>query len=145
MAAINTTKGIAPGKIVYHVYGSIIAKGQYNKDKDIEDHVEKLIVTSFPKYWHHSTQRRCDSLFFDVIRQSTIGDGDWRTGHSVRDCGIECPHGKYNLNRIFATKEEAMEFVSECMMGKFFDKEDQDVYNRQHKGEQHDYYYHYTF
>lgn len=126
MPAINTTKGIAPGKILYHVYGSVIAKGK-GQSSDPEKLVEKIIVTSFPKNWHTGTGRRSDSLFFDVIRKSSIRDGDWHSAHSVRDCGIGA---KYNLNRIFATKAEAIEFASECLLGKFFDNTDQEVYNR---------------
>lgn len=131
MAAINTTKGIAPGKIVYHVYGSCIAKLK-NKgihDIDIDANMQKLIITSFPKNWHYSTGSRTDSLFFDVIRVSRNGQ-TWRSGNSVHDCGINNTHGKYNLNRIFATKVEAREFISECLSGVFFDKTDQEVYDR---------------
>lgn len=127
MPAIDTMKGIAPGKIFYHVYGSVIAKGKHIKENP-EDHIEKIIVTSFPKNWHHVTKRRSESLFFDVLRESSWGGKDWYSAFSVRDCGINTH--KYNLNRIFATKVEALEFVSECLCGKFFDKEDQEVYDR---------------
>lgn len=126
MPAINTIKGIAPGKIVYHVYGSVIVKGKSPKE-NLEDYVEKIIVTSFPKNWHTGTRRRSESLFFDVLRESSWNGKDWHSAFSVRDCGIG--GSKYNLNRIFATKVEALEFVSECLCGKFFDKEDQEVYN----------------
>lgn len=128
MPAINTIKGIAPGKIVYHVYGSVIAKGKGKPPaKAPEEYVEKIIITSFPKNWHKGTNRRSDSLFFDVLRESCLGGKDWHSAHSVRDCGIGA---KYNLNRIFATKVEAIEFTSECLSGKFFDKADQEVYDR---------------
>lgn len=120
MPAINTIKGIAPGKIFYHVYGTPISKGQTHTQEP-EELVEKIIVTSFPKNWHTGTKSRTDSLFFDVLRNGH------RSAHSVRDCGIGV---KYNLNRIFATKTEAVEFISECLCGKFFDSKDQEVYNR---------------
>jgi|AGFT01.1.fsa_nt_gi hypothetical protein len=132
MAAINTTKGIAPGKIVYHVYGSSIVKSvsKGNKDNiDLDANIQKMIVTSFPKNWHYSTNSRTDSLFFDVIRISQNGQS-WRSGCSIHDCGINTTHGKYNLNRIFATKVEAREFISECLSGVFFDETDQEVYDR---------------
>lgn len=130
MPAINTIKGIAPGKIFYHVYGSVITKGKHDENKEIDEYIGKLIVTSFPKYWHSVTNTLSDSLFFDVLLESSFRDDMWKSCHSVRDCGINCTHGKYNLNRIFATKYEAREFVSQCLMGKFFDKEDQEVYDR---------------
>lgn len=127
MPAINTTKGIAPGKILYHVYGSVIAKRKSNSTEP-EKLVEKIIVTSFPKHWHRTTNSRSDSLFFDVLRESGWDGKDWHSAHSVLDCGIG--GHKYNLNRIFATRVEAIEFASECLSGVFFDKADQDVYNR---------------
>lgn len=129
MPAINTINGIAPGKIVYHVYGSVIAKGKGKPTaKAPEEYVEKIIITSFPKHWHKGTGSRSESLFFDVLRESGWNGKDWHSAHSVRDCGIG--GHKYNLNRIFATRVEAIEFASECLCGKFFDKADQDVYNR---------------
>lgn len=137
MPAINSTKGIAPGKIVYHVYGSVIAKGK-SHSRNPEELVEKIIITSFPKNWHSSTSQRSASLFFDVIRESSWGGKDWHSSHSVRDCGIGGK--KYNLNRIFATKMEALEFVSECLLGKFFDINDQKVYDEHQKDTDHWFY-----
>ena len=128
MPAINTIKGLAPGKIVYHVYGSSLIKNKKRGFDNPDEHVSKLILTSFPKFWHRSTDSRCDSLFFDVIRFGYLGE--YETCHSVRDCAIGEKIRKYNLNRIFATKEEALEFVSECLIGKFFDSTDQEVYDR---------------
>lgn len=131
MPAINSIKGIAPGKIVYHVYGSVIAKGKGKgkpNAKQAEEYVEKIIITSFPKNWHTNTKSRSSALFFDVLRESGWDGKDWHSAHSVRDCGIG--GHKYNLNRIFATRVEAIEFASECLSGNFFDNEDQAVYNR---------------
>ena len=128
MPAINTIKGLAPGKIVYHVYGSSLIKNKESYSDNPEEHITKLILTSFPKFWHRTTGTRCNSLFFDVIRCGYMGE--YESCHSVLDCAIGDTFRKYNLNRIFSTKEEALEFVSECLIGKFFDSTDQEVYDR---------------
>lgn len=122
MPAINDPNWIAPGKICYQVYGSIIPKKATKIDIDL--YITKYIITTKPQNLHYNYGYRTSSLFFGTISAKS---GD-KTGFSIHDCGMNNKIN-YNLNRIFATIEEAREFVSECFLGKFFDTADQLIYN----------------
>ena len=118
MTALKTTKGIVPGKILYYVNGSSLYR---KKGYSIDSVIEKYIITSPPRYWYNGRISR--NLFVSTI-----------SGHfSINDCGIDNKK-QYNLNRLFGTKEEAAEFVGQCILGKFFDTEDQRVYDDPNNG-----------
>lgn len=120
MTAIKNSSGIAPGKILYYVCGTSIVRNSTHRP--IEERIEKYICTSFPKYWVDDS--RTDSLFFDHLIVSDKGS-PFKSHSSLKDCGIGA---HYNLNRLFGTREEALEFAGQCMLGKFFDIADQKQY-----------------
>lgn len=129
MSALKTKDGIAPGKIMYHVYGTVLAKRRHKlTENNIDDHIERCIITSFPKYYHYSLSTRTDSLFVDCIMFGTMEE--FRSGFSLKDCGIGNKKN-YNLNRLFTSIGDAREFIGEIMAGKFFDVEEQMLYNEE--------------
>lgn len=125
MPALTEPTWIAPGKIIYQVHGSIII---HNLDKsrssDIDDYINKLIITSKPINWYKNGTSKS---FFSTINC----EKEYNKDISLSDFGIG-NESNYNLNRIFVTKEEAREFASECILGIFFNINDQFIYDTRH-------------
>ena len=128
MSAINTLKGLAPGKIVYEVYGSLITA---NCTGNPENLISKCILTSFPKYWCDVINDRTDTLFVSYIKH-VDEKLSYHSNFSVIDRGIlESSNRtkKHNLNRIFWTVEDALDFIEQCKTGNFKDESDSVVKN----------------
>lgn len=99
MACITDASVILPGKVLYHVYGG-------NKNPELS----KRIITSKPS----STGR-----FNFICLYFSRTDNTMHEYHShgyLRDNGIGAG---YNLNRMFITESDALEFVLECFSGEF--------------------------
>ena len=100
MAAINDANFFAPGKVVYHVYGHLIP----SCDIDIQKHVQKYICLSTASD---------DTEFRKVQIKREASDGHTFTSNMyLGDVGIVEPgRNPHNLNRVFASMVDALEFI----------------------------------
>ena len=112
-----TTNQIVPGKIVYHVYGM---SRQRTKNSLFGG---KKIITS-EVYNHDGVGKR-----FDCVEIFENDNNPFEVkGHKyIDDCGMG--DRIYNLNRLFSTMDEALDFIEQCKAGVFKDPVDQDFYN----------------
>ncbi|AHY25075.1 hypothetical protein AVV36_gp113 [Pectobacterium bacteriophage PM2] len=118
---------IVPGRILYHVYGV----SGLNTEID-ERNVTKIIVTSKP--YGVNIGLSSPALFFKniTVYENYSGEiSEYETSNSVNDCGIVTNDERsiYNLNRLFTSKESAMNFMRELQTGKFSDPVDQEYAN----------------
>ena len=113
-----TTSQIVPGKIVYHVYG-ISRKKAKNAFFG-----GKKIITSLPYVCDRTGYKRFDCI--EIFENNN--DSLEFNGHMyVNDCGMG--NKVYNLNRLFSTMDEALDFIEQCKTGVFKDPVDQDFYD----------------
>lgn len=114
---IVNIEDILPGKILYQVYGVSASRC---KDAYIG---AKIIVTSKPYICNNNN---IESLRFKCIESYKTWDNNKGECH-LNDRGL----GKrvYNLNRLFHTKEDALDFIEQCKAGVFKDPKDQKYYD----------------
>lgn len=113
-----TEKDVAPGKIFYGVYG---VNGKKCKNAQLGG---KIIATSRIYTCHN-----IDSPRFDCIEIFDTWEN--KNGHQYCNDRAMMIEGKlYNLNRLFHTKEEALDFVEQCHSGVFKDPLDQEYYEK---------------
>lgn len=121
-----TEKDIVPGAKLYYVH---CVKAQWAKDAKLSF---KVNVTS-----EINTNNLMKDKRFNSVDYYDSSDPINR-GHFLSDCGIG--EKRYNLHRLFTTKESALAYVEECKSGVFSDPLDQVVYNNDlKKGEDNEY------
>ena len=111
-----TINQIVPGKILYVVYG-VGRRDCKNARLD-----SKIIVTSKPY-----TCKDIERPKFDYLYKSEITGKDMRGNRYTNDCGLG--DNIYNLNRLFSSLEDALDFIEQCKTGVFKEKSDQDFYD----------------
>lgn len=117
--ALTLPSQILPGRILYHVYGgnldSTPSKLELKKD------ITKFIILTKPDN---------DYRFSHIHQYYDHYSGELKEYNSSGYCsdnGIFPPGSnrfKYNLNRLFFFEVDAIDFINECLTGKFVDPSD---------------------
>lgn len=126
--AIKSSKDFVLGRILYHVYGCSHPEGSTG-----EPSITKHIVMSKPFPYDLCGR---DTYFYKYEAHFNDSDGipkKFESESSLADAGIfdlDSRSQPYNLNRLFSSKEDALEFIEELRSGKFSDWLDSKVDRR---------------
>lgn len=116
--AITDPKRILPGRILYHVYGGNLSLDGKTESEIIAENVQRFIITESPN---------SEGRFKHIMSYTDYhgNESHYSTGGYITDNGIMPPgKNKYNLNRLFNSESDAIEFIQECITRQFTDPSD---------------------
>lgn len=118
MAAIKDKSFFARGKVLYVVYGHTV------EGREPASCVSKCICLGKATHYSNTLSRLTDSLYVNVLKSD--GKSDWTSSYSLMDFGV-MPKGRspYNLNRVFNSMADALDFVVQCQTGLLDNADDQ--------------------
>ncbi|ARB05886.1 hypothetical protein fHeYen901_113 [Yersinia phage fHe-Yen9-01] len=116
--AIKSASELEVGSTIFRVHGT-------NCVADIEKAVSKVVILSKPLL--SQSGHLYINICIDYI-SCTDEEQSYIDKMFLNDFGITDGKPVYNLNRAFNTKDEALSFGEQCVLGVFEDPEDEEYY-----------------